>query len=165
MLMRGLREILGGAALFLGALALVASPAVPVSGASSTPRAGQAQAEEPVPAFHSEVPPGPLPQTLGPEHFDDAVVKNAYHVAARVKKVLYQQPCYCHCDRSQGHGSLLDCFVSKHASMCDICVREDFYAYEQTQKGRTPAQVRAGIRRGEWQKVDIAKYQQYPVKP
>lgn len=163
--MRGTREILGGAALFLSALALVASPTVSVSDASATPAEVQGQAEEPVPAFHSELPPGPLPQTLDPADFDNAVVKNAYHVASRVKKVLYQQPCYCHCDRSQGHGSLLDCFVSKHASMCDICIREDFYAYEQTRKGRTPQQIRAGIRRGEWEKVDVAKYERYPAKP
>ena len=155
--MRGTREIFGAAALFFGALALVASP-IP-SGA-----AAQGQTEEPVPAFHSEAPAGPLPQTLPPGDFDAAVVRNAYHLAAKVKKVLYQQPCYCHCDRSQGHGSLLDCFVSKHASMCDVCVREGFYAYEQTRKGKTPAQIRAGIRRGEWQKVDIAKYEHYPPK-
>lgn len=163
--MRGIREFSGGAVLFLAALALVAWPKVNVSGAGLTAQMGQAQAEEPVPAFHSELPPGPLPQTLSPAMFEDPVVKNAYHVASKVKKVLYQQPCYCHCDRSQGHGSLLDCFVSKHASMCDICVREDFYAYEQTRKGKTPAQVRAGIRKGDWQKVDIAKYQTYPAKP
>lgn len=161
--MRGIRECAGGVFLFLAALALVAWPEV--SGASKASEMGQTQAEEPVPAFHSELPPGPLPQTLNPAIFSDPVVQNAYHVASKVKKVLYQQPCYCHCDRSQGHGSLLDCFVSKHASMCDICVREDFYAYEQTHKGKTPAQIRAGIRRGDWQKVDIAKYQTYPTKP
>lgn len=163
--MRGTREICGGAVLFLSALALVASPGSWLPDAGATTRAGQAQVEEPVPAFHSELPPGPLPQTLDPSHFDNAVVKNAYHVASKVKKVLYQQPCYCHCDRSQGHGSLLDCFVSKHASMCDICIREDFYAYEQTRKGKTPAQIRGGIRRGEWQNVDITRYEQYPAKP
>jgi hypothetical protein len=76
-----------------------------------------------------------------------------------VKKVLYQQPCYCHCDRSQGHGSLLDCFVSRHGSGCDVCQREAFYSYEQTRKGKTPAQIREGIMQGEWQKMDIAKYQ------
>jgi hypothetical protein len=164
--MRGIREILGGAILFFSALALVAWPRVSASGAAA-PHLGAslAQGEEPVPAFHSEVPPGPLPQTLDPAHFADPVVKNAYHIAARVKKVLYQQPCYCHCDRSQGHGSLLDCFVSKHASMCDICIREDLYAYEQTRKGKTPAQIRAGIRQGDWQRVDIAKYETYPAKP
>jgi hypothetical protein len=119
----------------------------------------QSGADEAVPAFHTEVPPGPLPATMNPEFFKDPMVQNAYTVAARIKKTLYQQPCYCHCDRSQGHGSLLDCFSSKHGSGCNICINEDLYAYEQSQKGKTAAQVRAGIIQGEWRSVDLAKYQ------
>jgi hypothetical protein len=121
--------------------------------------AAQMASEEPVPAFHSEVPKGALPPTMSPTLFADVVVQNAYRLAARVRKVLYQQPCYCHCDRSQGHGSLLDCFASKHAAECSICIREGFYAYEQSGKGKTAAQIRDGIERGEWQQVDVAKYQ------
>jgi hypothetical protein len=114
---------------------------------------------EPTPAFHSQVPAGPLPATLAPETFTDVVVQNAYALAARVKKVLYQQPCYCHCDRSQGHGSLLDCFAGKHAAECGVCIREGLYSYEQTRKGKTAAQIRDGIERGEWRSVDLTKYQ------
>ncbi len=155
------REFLGGAALFFSALTLVTWPQAAISLPSS--QAGQGQ--EPVPAYHSQLPAGPLPGTLDPAYFEDSIVKNSYRVAARVKKALYKQPCYCHCDRSQGHGSLLDCFVSKHAAMCDICIREDFYAYEQTKKGKSPEKIREGIMRGDWQKVDLAKYQTYPVTP
>jgi hypothetical protein len=36
-------------------------------------------------------------------------------------------------------------------------MKEAVYAYEQTKKGRTPAQIRAGIERGEWQDVDLEK--------
>lgn len=162
--MRVSRELQGGVVIFLSALALVAWPKISASGAAAA-QMGQTQVTEPVPAFHSELPPGGLPQTLDPGVFTDPVVKNAYRTASRVKKVLYRQPCYCHCDRSQGHGSLLDCFVSKHASVCDICIREDFFAYEQTLKGKTPEQIRDAIRRGDWQKVDLAKYQTYPARP
>jgi hypothetical protein len=117
-------------------------------------------AEEPVPAYHAETPQGALPATMSPALFsNNVVVQNAYALAARVKRVLYQQPCYCHCDRSQGHGSLLDCFAGKHAAGCDICIREGLYAYEQSRKGKTPAQIRTGIEHGEWQQVDISKYQ------
>jgi Protein of unknown function with PCYCGC motif len=163
--MRASREFLGGTGLFLSALVLVAWPQSSVSGASPQLSQGQAQTAESVPAYHSELPAGPLPGTMDPSHFSDPVVKNAYHLAGRVKKVLYKQPCYCRCDRTEGHQSLLDCFVSKHAAMCDICIKEDIYAYEQTRKGKSPEQIRAGILRGEWQKVDIAKYQTYPPKP
>lgn len=115
--------------------------------------------EEPVPAFHNQAPQGGLPETLGATEFSDIVVQNAYILAARVKKILYQQPCYCHCDRSQGHKSLLDCFASKHGAGCGVCIREAVYSYEQSRQGKTAAQIRAGIERGEWQQVDMAKYQ------
>lgn len=122
-------------------------------------RQAQNPAEEPVPAFHAGPPHGVLPETLNPALFNNIVVQNAYTLAARVKKVLYQQPCYCHCDRSQGHGSLLDCYAGKHASVCDVCIREGLYAYEQSRKGKTAAQIRAGIEHGDWQQVNVAKYQ------
>jgi hypothetical protein len=111
------------------------------------------------PAFHSEVPKGPLPPTLLPSSFTDVVVQNAYALAAKVRKLLYQQPCYCHCDRHEGHGSLLDCFAGTHASICETCIREGFYTYEQSRKGKTASQIRDGIEHGEWQNVDLAKYQ------
>jgi hypothetical protein len=112
-----------------------------------------------MPAYHAQPPQGALPATMSPQEFPDPVVKNAYAAAARVKKALYQQPCYCHCDRSQGHESLLDCFASKHGSGCGTCILEAFYTYEQTRKGKTPSQIRAGIERGEWKTVDLNKYQ------
>ena len=96
---------------------------------------------------------------MNPDLFTDPVVQNAYTVAARIKKTLYREPCYCHCDRSQGHGSLLDCFASKHGAGCNICIAEDLYTYEQSLKGKTAAQIRAGIIKGEWQSVDFTKYQ------
>jgi hypothetical protein len=102
---------------------------------------------------------GPLPATLSPTLFTNVLIQNAYALAAHVKKTLYQQPCYCHCDRAQGHGSLLDCFVGKHASICEICVREGFYSYEQVHKGKTAAQIRKGIEHGDWQQVDLSKYE------
>jgi Protein of unknown function with PCYCGC motif len=122
------------------------------------------QAEE-VPAFHNQAPTAALPATMSPSQFNDVVVQNAYLLASRVKKVLYQQPCYCHCDRSQGHKSLLDCFASTHGSGCGVCMREAIYSYEQSHQGKTAAQIRAGIERGEWQHVDMTKYQSpLPVK-
>ena len=115
--------------------------------------------EEAVPAFHAQPPKGNLPETMGPSLFPGPVVENAYAAAAKVKKALYQQPCYCHCDRSQAHSSLLDCFASRHAAECTICIYEGLYTYEQSRKGKTAAQIRAGIIKGDWQSVDISKYQ------
>jgi hypothetical protein len=125
-----------------------------------SPQNAQTQDDhQPVPAFHTEVPKDALPATLSPDLFNNAIVQNAYARAAHVKRVLYQQPCYCYCDRSQGHGSLLDCFAGKHAAECGTCLREGLYAYEQTKKGKTAAQIRAAIEHGDWQQVDLTKYQ------
>lgn len=125
-----------------------------------------ASAAEPVPAYHAEAPKGDLPPTMEASIFmDNKMTFNAYVVASRIRKVLYQEPCYCHCDRSVGHGSLLDCFVSRHGSGCDTCMKEAFYSYEQTRRGRTPAQIREGIMRGDWQKVHTEKYQAAYLPP
>lgn len=157
--MRGNRKLWSSAILFAVAAGLVL---LPQHAASRPPRGmnmAQAGADEPVPAYHAQAPQGELPATMSPELFSDPLVQNAYAIAARIKKTLYRQPCYCHCDRSQGHGSLLDCFTSKHGAGCGTCIYEDFYAYEQSRKGKTAAQIRAGIIRGEWQSVDLTKYQ------
>ena len=134
-------------------------------GLLAVPQFAASPVDEPTPAFHAEAPKDALPPTMEATLFPDIQTFNAYVIAGRTKKVLYQQPCYCHCDRSQGHGSLLDCFVSRHGAGCDICQKEDFYSYEQTRKGKTPAQIREGIIRGEWQKVDTTKYTKNYLPP
>jgi hypothetical protein len=144
--------------IFCGAILCVAGLSVAIARPLAISRVAQGT-EEPVPAFHNQAPQERLPETLGPTEFSDVVVQNAYILAARVKKILYQQPCYCHCDRSQGHKSLLDCFASKHGAGCGVCIREAVYSYEQSHQGKTAAQIRAGIERGEWQQVDMTKYQ------
>lgn len=154
--MRRTKKVFGAFILAMAGLALALSPQQASSRSAGT--WGQDANADQVPAYHSSVPEGPLPATLSPSLFSDPVAQNAYRLAARIKKVLYQQPCYCHCDRSQGHGSLLDCYVSKHAAECGICVSEDFYSYEQTRKGKSAAQIREGIERGDWQHVDMTKY-------
>jgi len=39
-----------------------------------------------------------------------------------------------------------------------VCMREAIYSYEQSHKGKTAAEIRAGIERGEWQHEDMTKY-------
>jgi len=159
------RKLLGSVILCGFALAFAFLPEYAVSRSPERMSMPQSGTTEPVPAYHDQAPSGALPSTMNPEFFTEPGVQNAYTVAARIKKTLYQQPCYCHCDRSQGHGSLLDCFASKHGAGCNICISEDFYAYEQLRKGKTAAQIRAGIIQGEWQSVDLTKYRKpLPVK-
>ncbi len=145
--------------------ALLLAPQFAASQTQQMPGTQPTPSNEPVPAFHAQPATGELPPTMEPSLFTDKLVFNAYMVAGRVEKVLYQQPCYCHCDRSQGHGSLLDCFVSRHGSGCNICMKEAFYSYEQTRRGKKPEQIRERIMRGDWQKVDLAKYQKEYLPP
>lgn len=115
-----------------------------------------------IPAFHTRPPARSvtLPpilhgkQLTGPNFFLPWQVK-VYEDAAKISSVLYQLPCYCHCDRALGHQSLRSCFEGLHGAECDTCAKEGFYAYEMTRKGWTSAQIRAGIERGEWQKIDL----------
>lgn len=153
-------------ALLAAGIALLALPQFAASGSQDMAAMQHgSNLDEPTPAFHAKPPTDTLPPTMEPSLFTEIGIFNSYAVAGRIKKVLYQEPCYCHCDKSQGHGSLLDCFVSRHGSGCDICMSEAFYAYEQTHKGKTPAQIREGIIKGEWQKVDLAKYNKAYLPP
>jgi hypothetical protein len=115
-------------------------------------------ADEGIPSYHAYALKPPIPATIDPKQFPDALNRNVYALAAKIKPVLYQQPCYCYCDRHSGHKSLLDCFVSTHGSECDICQKEAVLAFQQTQKGKTPAQIRAAIIRGDWKSVDMQPY-------
>lgn len=156
--MRLIRTLVGSAVLLGMAIGMSVLP-----GQSAPPvPAPPGQAEGTVPAYHKQRPTGLLPTTLSPTLFNDPVIKNAYAAAARIKKTLYQLPCYCHCDRSAGHGSLLDCYVSQHASGCDICMKEVFFASEKLRKGTTVAQIREAIIKGEWEQQDLTRYRQYP---
>lgn len=113
-----------------------------------------------IPAYHPAAPTKELPKLLSGDqltgaYFTHAYQVTAYKMAAKVPNVIYQQPCYCRCDRELGHKSLHSCFEGTHGAVCSTCMREGVYAYQQTKLGRTPAQIRAGIERGEWQYVDL----------
>ena len=111
-----------------------------------------------IPSYHAYALKPPFPVTLDPKQFPDALNRNVYALAAKIRPVLYQQPCYCYCDRHQGHKSLLDCFVGTHGAECDVCQKEAVLAYQLTQKGKTPAQIRAAIIRGDWRPVNLNPY-------
>jgi hypothetical protein len=115
-----------------------------------------------IPAFHASAPTASLPHLLsgsqltGP-NFQHAYQVVAYQMAAKVSPVLYQEPCYCRCDREMGHTSLHSCFEGLHGAECSTCMKEGVYTYRETRKGRSPAQIRAGIERGQYMNVDLEK--------
>ncbi len=115
-----------------------------------------------VPAFNSTAPTKSMPpiltgtQLTGP-YFSHAYQVTVYKMAAKIPGVLWQQPCYCRCDREMGHTSLESCFSGTHGAACATCMKEGMYAYQQTKLGHTPAQIRMGIERGDWMKLDLDK--------
>ena len=88
------------------------------------------------------------------EAFQNPYQVQSYELAAKIPDILYQMPCYCFCERA-GHSSLHACFESTHGAHCGICMKEVFFAYQQTKLKKTPAQIRAGIINGEWKSIDL----------
>jgi hypothetical protein len=114
-----------------------------------------------VPAYHPSAPlklaalPPILP-AVGPD-FRYPWQVHVYQKVATISSVAYQLPCNCRCDRALGHTSLRSCYETIHGTECSTCAQEGFYAYQQTKAGKTPAQIRAGIARHEYESIDLMK--------
>jgi hypothetical protein len=117
-----------------------------------------------VPAYHpsaplkvSALPPILYGAKLTGTHFQYPWQVHVYQQVAMVSSIVYQLPCNCRCDRALGHTSLRSCFETLHGTECSTCAQEGFYAYEKTKLGWTPAQIRAGIARHEYEQIDLEK--------
>jgi hypothetical protein len=144
-------------------LAIVAAYAIPASfGPSSAVHAQWSDPTQDIPAYH------PLPpakgQTLPPilsgnqltgQFFQQKWQVEVYKQAAQIPRVLYQLPCYCHCDRALGHASLHSCFEGTHGAICATCAAEEAYAYKMTKQGKTPEEIRAGIEHKDYESIDL----------
>ena len=120
-----------------------------------------AQTDNPIPAFN----PGPptkadnLPPILSKDQrwgasFQNPYQAHAYELAEKIPAVLHQLPCYCYCDK-MGHKSLRTCYESTHPAHCGTCLKELYYAYQQTKLKKTPKQIREGIIHGDWQNINL----------
>jgi hypothetical protein len=121
------------------------------------------QEEPPIPAYNANPPAKgeKLPPILKKEQLWSAAPLHpyqvhAYELASRIPSVIYQQPCYCYCDRV-GHNSLHSCFEGMHGAECSTCMQELYYTYLQNKKGKTASQIRAGLIRGDWKQIDLQK--------
>jgi hypothetical protein len=113
-------------------------------------------ASQQVPPYHNAAPRGREAAALDVREFaGDPKMKVLYGQANRVRKVLYQLPCYCKCSRYLHHGSLLACYREKHATTCDTCQKESIYAFEQAQAGKSVEQIRQEIVKGAWKDIDV----------
>jgi len=115
-----------------------------------------------VPAYHAQ-PPAlemKLPPVLTEAQLRAAGATlpwqiRVYALAGRIPRVLYQLPCNCHCDRALGHTSLQSCFSGTHGMECSTCAQEGVYAYRMTKRGKTPAEIRAGIASHAYEAIDL----------
>lgn len=114
------------------------------------------------PAFHDKapakgevMPPILTEAQLAQNGMTMPVQIAAYKAAAKAGVAMYQQPCYCYCDRNHGHKSLRSCFESTHGAQCGTCMGEALYTYQMSKKGWTAAQIRDGIERGDWKQIDL----------
>ena len=83
--------------------------------------------------------------TLDPQRFQGNV-RETYQIAERDPALLSQLHCYCGCDKTLGHHSLLDCYRDDHASRCAICMGEARDAEPMAQRGMPIEQIRDTLR-------------------
>jgi len=117
-----------------------------------------------VPAYHASAPLNihALPAILHGAQLTGSSFRyhwqvRAYQLAIQASSVIYQLPCNCRCDRALGHTSLHSCYETTHSTECSTCAQEGFYAYYKTKAGWTPAQIRAGIARHDYESIDLDK--------
>jgi hypothetical protein len=108
------------------------------------------------PAAATELPPILTKDQLWGSNAQFPYQTHAYELAAKIAKLIYQQPCYCYCDRGMGHNSLHSCYAGTHGAQCSTCLKELYYTYLMNKQGKTAQQIRAGIIKGDWKLVDLS---------
>ncbi len=73
-------------------------------------------------------------------------VREAYIVAQQNPWLLAQLWCYCGCDKTNGHKSLLDCYRDYHGATCAICAGEALEANQLFNQGSPVDQIRDALR-------------------
>ncbi|GMT42960.1 MAG: hypothetical protein IEMM0002_1371 [bacterium] len=74
-------------------------------------------------------------------------VAQIYQWAEEVPQAYDALYCYCRCSDNPNlkHKTLLTCYTNDHASKCNICLKEGQMAWEMTQKGMSPKEIRVEV--------------------
>jgi hypothetical protein len=107
------------------------------------------------PAKTTTLPPVMTQAQLAQAGFTLPAQKESYKAAAKDSALMYQMPCYCHCDRTAGHTSLHSCFEGTHGANCGTCMAEALYVYHQSKKGWSAKMIRDSIIRGDFKMIDL----------
>lgn len=87
-------------------------------------------------------------QVLDPEQFKDPtqiLIKKGYLAAKTVPDICAKLFCYCGCDITDKHSSLLDCFTSDHGVGCPICIEEALIALAMHKKGKEICEIQYAV--------------------
>lgn len=69
----------------------------------------------------------------------------SYAAAKEIPDTCCKLFCYCGCDQTQGHTSLLECFTSDYCGECPICQDEAIQALRLKKEGKSLAQIERWI--------------------
>ncbi len=72
-------------------------------------------------------------KVLSPDKFS-MPGKLGYAAAKQYPEIMEHLFCYCGCDITDKHTSLMDCYVSTHGAYCTICMEEAILAKEMKDK-------------------------------
>lgn len=89
-------------------------------------------------------------EVLDPNQFSDPtqiLVKKGYAAAKAIPDICAKIFCFCGCDITDKHTSLLDCFTSDHGVGCPICIEEALIALQMNKKGKTICEIQFAIDR------------------
>jgi hypothetical protein len=83
-------------------------------------------------------------EVISPEKFSGPIAAG-YKAAQKAKDTCSKLFCYCGCDLSEEHTSLLDCFTSMHGVDCAICQEEAIIAWHMKEQGKSLGQIQKAI--------------------
>jgi Protein of unknown function with PCYCGC motif len=71
--------------------------------------------------------------------------KMGYMAAKRIPDICGKLFCYCGCDLTDNHSSLIDCFTSDHGVDCNICQEEALLALKMHTEGKELLEIQKAV--------------------
>jgi hypothetical protein len=85
-----------------------------------------------------------LKPVLAPDQFFGTATQ-AYQAAKECPEICTKLFCWCGCDLTDQHSSLLDCFASEHGADCEICQKEAFMALTMKKEGKSLSDIQRAV--------------------
>jgi hypothetical protein len=86
----------------------------------------------------------PTAQVLDPQQFfGESQV--GYLAAQQCPEIIAKLFCWCGCDETDSHTSLLDCFTTDHGADCKICTGEALMALKLKKQGKSMAEIQRAV--------------------